>query len=404
MMSSMKVLFFPYTLLFCCASQLSAQPGNLPVPEGYEEDLQNRGAVERFLPVQDSQLAPNQEELQRGWLLYKRDRNFEVLPNSRPAPDERALFLEMVVTPGEIESDSFSVYALDDVSDLSVSPGVATIGADSNWLGDAVVVEDVLYHPVQYRTPDEGKWPTLSYLRYPVFIRPLASHVVGKGTSRLYWVTVEVPSTAEPGVYKASVRISDGSGSSSDLPLSIRVLPFRLTSEGLPRFGAFLSGAPFVEGEWRFMKRYGLDALQWFWESHEIEILNDSGKLKMDFARYDEFVKGMQKAEMKGPLVLSLGNSWMGHYEIKLAEAFGLKLMRREMEGRVVTLADFADPRNWGPTAAFTMFNASMGTRLGGGRLVLSVRGQNITDARVQQHNWGDFIGRKITGQVEVRF
>ena len=66
--------------------------------------------------------------------------------------------------------------------------------------------------------------------------------------------------------------------------------------------------------------------------------------------------------------------------------------------------ADVADPRNWGPTAAFTMYNASIGARLSGGRLVLSVRGQNITDARVQQHNWGDFIGRKITGQVEVRF
>ena len=344
MVVKMKVFYISCIFSFCLTLSLLSQPGDLPIPDGYEENLKRRGAAERFLPVQADLLVPTREELQRGWQLFKRDRNFEVLPNSRPAPDEAITVLEIVATPGEIESESFSIHALSDVSDLSVFPRVTDDGA-GEWLTDAVVVEDVLFHPVQYRLPDQATWPTLSYLRYPIFIRPASAHELAKGTSRLYWVTVDVPDIVEPGVYGANIRIVDGAGSSCELPLAVRVLPFRLTTEGLPRFGAFLSGVPFAKGEWAFMKRYGLDALQWFWGSHEIEIINDNGRLRMGFARYDEFVKGMQSAGMKGPLVLSLGNSWEGHYEIRLAEAFGLKLMRRELEGRVVTLADFADPR-----------------------------------------------------------
>jgi hypothetical protein len=206
-------------------------------------------------------------------------------------------------------------------------------------------VEDVLFHPVQYPVPDEGHWPTLSYLRYPVFIRAASTHPVPEGTSRLYWVTVDVPETVDAGVYHSKIRLEDDAGSGVDIPLRVRILPFKLTSKGLPRFGSFLSGAGFAAGEWAFMKRYGLDALQWFWGSHEIAIHNQDGNLRLDFTRYDQFVDGMKLAGMKGPLVLSLGNSWMGHYEIRLAEAFGLSLLRREFEGRVVTIADFTDPR-----------------------------------------------------------
>ena len=70
---------------------------------------------------------------------------------------------------------------------------------------------------------------------------------------------------------------------------------------------------------------------------------------------------------------------------------------RHSLEGRGLN-------GNKQPDAVLEHLVTQFGPRLSGGRLVLSVRGQNISDARVQQHNWGDFIGRKITGQVEVRF
>ncbi|HSB14456.1 MAG TPA: glycoside hydrolase domain-containing protein [Bryobacteraceae bacterium] len=321
-----------------------AQRGDLPVPADLEDHLQRRGYAEKFLPAQDETLAPKPEDTRRGWLVYHRDRNYEVLPNSKPGPSETLDVLRLTATPGEIESESFSVYALRDVLDLSVSGKITGASGGSTWLASATKVEDVLFHPIQYRGEDEERTEK-TYLRYPMFIRPASAHPAPKGTSRLYWVTVSVPESTSAGVFRTAIEVGDGSGNRLRLPLEVEVLPFTLTRKGVPAFGAFLSGQSFAKGEWAFMKRYGMDALQWFWGSHAIEIRNDNGRVKMDFTKYDAFVQGMKDAGMRGPLVLSLGNSWLGHYEIKLAEAFGLRLMKRELEGRTVTLMDITDPR-----------------------------------------------------------
>jgi hypothetical protein len=285
---------------------------------------------------------PSAADRERGWLLYQRDRNFELLPNSRPAPGEPLEKLKLTATPGEIESQPFSVYALRDLQALEAAPSVTA----NNWLAQAAKVEDVLFHPVQLRPRGKQTKTLDSYVRYPIFIRPPSAHPVPSGSSRLYWVTVTVPQATPAGVYQAAIRIAEPNGAAVDLPLEVRVLPFTLTAENVPRFGAFLSGRPFARGEWALMKRYGMDALQWFWNSHPIRVRNEGGEVRMDFTAYDAFVRGMQQAGMRGPLVLSLGNSWLGQYEIELAKAFGLRLFtRREADGRVVNIMDMTDPR-----------------------------------------------------------
>ncbi|MBW7998313.1 MAG: DUF4091 domain-containing protein [Candidatus Glassbacteria bacterium] len=341
----MKSIFSLTAIALIASSSLLAQRGDLPVAADYEQHLLNLGAFERFLPVQADTLIPDSDELARGWLAYHRDRNYEVLPNSKPAPDEALGTLRIVATPGEIESEPISIYALRDVAGIAVGARVAVAGGRSAWLREAAVVEDVLFHPVQYRDKNPHTWPTLSYVRYPVFIRPASQYAIKAGASRLYWLTVSVPPGTPAGTYEAAVAFTDSNGRELIVPLKIEVLPFTLTDKNLPKFGAFLSGNKLASGEFEFMKRYGMDALQWFWGSHKIEIFNDNGRVKMDFTSYDAMVRGMQAAGMEGPLVLSLGNSWLGHYEMALAEEFDLRLMERMFDGRMVTMMDFKDPR-----------------------------------------------------------
>jgi outer membrane receptor protein involved in Fe transport len=65
---------------------------------------------------------------------------------------------------------------------------------------------------------------------------------------------------------------------------------------------------------------------------------------------------------------------------------------------------DVLDSRFWGPTEAFFQANLGAGVRLAEGAVELSVRAQNVFDERVQQHVWGDIIGRKLTAQVRWAF
>jgi Glycoside hydrolase 123, catalytic domain len=332
------------------STQIRAQEGDLPVPRDYDKTLSDLGFVEQFLPVQADTALPSPADFQRGWLLYQRDRNYEVLPNSKPAPCEIIDTLKIVATPGEIESQPFSAYALRDMDGLSAVPGVVGVSGKDSWLSSALKVEDVLFHPVQYQPKNPHAWPTGSYLRYPVFIRPASGYPAPAGTSRLYWATVSVPQGTPAGIYSAAVRLTDETGASLDLPVEVRVLPFKLTDKGIPRFGAFLSGRELAEGELGFMKRYGFDALFPLsaWgpnQMNPIRIINDNGRVRMDFKGYDAFVRKAQEAGMRGPLVMFFGNSYRGHYEMSLAKEFGLKLMNRELEGREVNVADFTDPR-----------------------------------------------------------
>lgn len=327
-----------FLLALCACAAALAQSGDLPVPPVPP------GIVEEFLPVQKEMLTPSADDRKRGWLVYQRDRNFELLPNSRPAPGETLSRLRITVTPGEMESQPFSVYALREVK------AVRAELRGQPWLK----VEDVLFHPVQLRTKamggSSGEFNTTRikrvsrYVRYPVFVRPAAEQAMPTETSRLYWVTATVPAQTAPGTYSATVRVVENSGAALELPVEVRVLPFQLDDPGV-RFGAFLSNRKFEKGEWAFMKRYGMDALQWFWGSHPIRILNDNGQVKVDFSEFDAFVRGMQQAGMRGPIVPSMGNSWLGMYEIALAKVFDLRLMKRVLDGREVTLMDMTDPR-----------------------------------------------------------
>ena len=329
---------------------LKAQSGDLPIPEDYLQSLYDQGYVEQMLPVENDTLSPLQEDWSRGWLVYQRDRNYEVLVNSKPAPEERKLALRLVATPGAVESEPFSVYALSNVEEIGAAAKVSANDASSSWLETATTVEDVLFHPIQYLDREPHTWPIERFLRYPTFIRPAARYDMLNGTSRLYWVTVSVPDAQAPGTYHASIKIADKKGAEYSLPLEIEVLPFKLSDKGVPSFGAFMSSRKLASGEWKFLDRYGFNAifsLSGWGEGHpnQIKISNDNGMPRLDFTLYNRWVKEATDAGMSGPLVLFLGNSWLGHYDIALSKALGLPLLNIEIKGVKCTLADFKDPR-----------------------------------------------------------
>ena len=55
-------------------------------------------------------------------------------------------------------------------------------------------------------------------------------------------------------------------------------------------------------------------------------------------------------------------------------------------------------------TPAFTQVNAAFGWRFASDRVTLKLVAQNLFDEDVQQHIFGDIIGRKLAGQVSIEF
>jgi len=65
---------------------------------------------------------------------------------------------------------------------------------------------------------------------------------------------------------------------------------------------------------------------------------------------------------------------------------------------------DVLDARFHGPTDSFEQFNLGCGVYFNDGNSMFKIDAQNITDEDIQQHIFGDIIGRKVSGRVIFRF
>lgn len=65
---------------------------------------------------------------------------------------------------------------------------------------------------------------------------------------------------------------------------------------------------------------------------------------------------------------------------------------------------DVLDRTFAGYTDSYTMVNASFGVKWNEGRVVTAIKGTNITNESIQQHNFGDVLRRSLVGEVQVRF
>ena len=65
---------------------------------------------------------------------------------------------------------------------------------------------------------------------------------------------------------------------------------------------------------------------------------------------------------------------------------------------------DVLDSRFHGPTPAFEQFNLGLGFYFNDGDSMFKIDAQNVADEDVQQHVFGDIIGRKVSGQLILRF
>ena len=65
---------------------------------------------------------------------------------------------------------------------------------------------------------------------------------------------------------------------------------------------------------------------------------------------------------------------------------------------------DVLDSRFWGPTKAYRQWNAKTGVRLAQDRVTLSIFAINMLDEQIQQHVFGDIIGRKLGAEARITY
>jgi hypothetical protein len=198
--------------------------GEMHVPGLHEEYLAPEVAAKKA-----ALLKPSDADRASGYMVFSRGPTDEVYPDSVPAPEECGGEFSSFGPAGEIQAFAPSLYALKALEDVSLK-AAEFVGPD----GAKITADRVETRVVNcmYRMSGEqshGDWP---YTVMPWYIVKRDKVRVLAGTSRRFWVSVDVPADAKPGKYVAKATISAKGVAPREVELRLEVLPFKLDAVG----------------------------------------------------------------------------------------------------------------------------------------------------------------------------
>lgn len=287
------------------------------------------------------------------WEIFITDAmtNRQLLSNRWPQGIETFRRVEFTATPGEYESATFAIYAVDAVDNVTLEisdlrSGDATLessvidpyvvkcwyqaGRGISDLGQRLLIPELLLKDdslvrVDYEkqrnyvraapgsdryldvsTPDSDH---LSELR-PEDAETLQPVDIPARRLKQFWLTAHVPEDAAPGTYSGTVTVTSDGGLTEELPVRLRVLPFTLDDPTI-EYSIYYRGRLSEDGEGSISSE-GKSEEQFLAEQRDMvahNVLNPTIYQKMDEALLPRVFDLREQAGMDHPRVYSLGIS-----------------------------------------------------------------------------------------------
>ena len=170
------------------------------------------------------------EDTQRGYILWHRNPFEYVYPNSAPDQNEVISSVTVRLAKQEYEPATFSLYALEDLGNVSVAV------SDLSGAGSATLTVDEVY---TVRTVPRCKstwYPENGYEMRPRLLDKDGPISVEEGASQRFWLTVHADADTPSGDYSGEITVTTGLGS-TEIPFTVEVLPFSLMERPDKEYG-----------------------------------------------------------------------------------------------------------------------------------------------------------------------
>lgn len=164
----------------------------------------------------------------RGFILWHRNPFRYVYPDSAPAPSDVTAGISVRMAQDEYEPATFSLYALRDLGDVTISVSALT-GDDGVALGAPEVYAVKTVARMKSAAGD-------AYEMRPRLLKKEASTRVAVNQSQRFWLTFHAPASARASQYRGTIAIATSSGTTM-VPLTVEVLPFRLVPRPDKQYG-----------------------------------------------------------------------------------------------------------------------------------------------------------------------
>ena len=175
--------------------------------------------------VRDHAPAPNTvnadaKDQQRGYMLFARNYQYRVYPNSLPAQEEVIHDgLNVACAANEYEPVTFVVRPLKDLGAVKVT--VSDLAGEGQTIPASSFEKFIVkYFPQQVSG--------VFYEAVPTVLYPYFDMELKQDWNCQYWMTMHVPAGTPGGAYKGKISIQPANGEATELPLSVTVFPFDL--------------------------------------------------------------------------------------------------------------------------------------------------------------------------------
>lgn len=185
-------------------------------------------------PEPDQRAEVSAAEMQRGYLVADVHGSDDLHPWSQPAADASRERIELFATPGEQEQASFAVFGLRDIDDVTFT--VSEMKADD---GRELPAGSLTTGLVQFAPWHSGRRDAAAYAIRECLILPLRPTFVGEGTCKRFWLTLNTPADAAPGVYRGTIQVTAKNAPPAQMKLAVRVIPLTLEEPPVERYMYF---------------------------------------------------------------------------------------------------------------------------------------------------------------------
>jgi len=183
-----------------------------------------------LLPVDPSRGAyrgdyqPTAEDQERGYVVYRRHWMQAVEHDSRPDPEDVSTELAVFATPGEYEPLTFTVWPLEDLHNVTITP------SDLRGEDGAVLPADIVRVWYLQQKHERRARPCTAYYIRGTFLPDWGEErELFGGIAQRCWLSLKLPEQAAPGIYRGEVEFAPSNAPPTTLALSLRVLPFELS-------------------------------------------------------------------------------------------------------------------------------------------------------------------------------
>jgi len=289
----------------------------------------------------------SRENKKLGLVWYVRGDLRDVYTNSMPQPDELKTEAATFAAQGQCAALWFSVYALKDLNNLTVTVDGDLVNENAARLAGNTIQIKTVKAWYQMKT-----WTGTQCYHVPELLeeRNLVDLVPCRN-SQSFWLQTYIGENCAPGEYRGNIRLTYNKESLT-IPMRIKILPFKLLTPDISKkwWGIYVMAKRFenmsvetMAREFSYLHDYGFCSLlmRIYVASTPFSFVKKDGKI-VEFK--SDYLERIQKARvlagMKGPLVLW----WYGILEERVAAEMGLKFERVENSKAGVWKVDLTNP------------------------------------------------------------